>query len=113
MEICVRKDWAAPPRNLTARDQLYATNSVLPESRAASASHAANSVLRENQAASASHATKSALEQTSGQQCLRSGRALEAAGGVKRSRRALANLARREGARGASKGARGNLRTVK
>jgi hypothetical protein len=38
------------------------------------------------------------LEQTSGQQCLRSGRALEAAGGVKRSRRALANLARREGA---------------
>ena len=126
--ICARKNWAAPPRNLTAGDQLYATNSVLPESRAASASHAANSVLREsrsasashatnsvlpesraasashaansvlreNQAASASHATKSALEQTSGQQCLRSRRALGAAGGVEHSRCALAGLARRK-----------------
>ncbi len=40
-------------------------------------------------------------------------RALEAAGGVEHSRRALAGLARREGARSTSGGARGNLRTVK
>ncbi len=113
IEICARTHWAAPPRDLTAGDQLYATNSVLPESRAASASHATNSILPESQAASASHATKSALEQTRGQQCPRSRRALEAAGGIEHSGRALAGLARREGARGTSGGARGNLRTVK
>ena len=82
VEICARKDWALPPRNLTARDQLYATNSVLRESWAASASHATNSVLRESRAASASHATNSVLKQTGGQQCLRSGCGLGAASGV-------------------------------
>jgi len=62
IEICARTHWAAPPRDLTAGDQLYATNSVLPESRAASASHATNSILPESQAASASHATNSVFE---------------------------------------------------
>ncbi len=47
------------------------------------------------------------------QRCLRGKCALGAAGGVKRSRRALAGLARRKEARGTSEGARGNLRTVK
>jgi hypothetical protein len=54
----------APRAAALQGDQLYATNSVLPESRATRASHADNSVLRESRSASASHATKSVLPES-------------------------------------------------